>query len=194
MRVLLTNNTLDWRAGSELYLRDVAVELLKRGHEPIAFRTGFGEIREVVGGATVRVVDDLSRLAAPPDIIHGQHHFETLMAVLTFPTVPALNFCHGWAPWEEQPLLFPSVVGYVAVDHVCRDRLIFEQGIPHEQIHVHLNFVDTERFRPRPSLPPAPQRALAFGNSFRPDGSLPFLRAACSDAGTELDVARLATG
>lgn len=36
MRILLTNNTLGLRAGSELYVRDVALALLSRGHEPIA--------------------------------------------------------------------------------------------------------------------------------------------------------------
>ena len=194
MRVLLTNNSLAVRAGSELYVYDVAVELLKRGHEPVAFSTVLGEVAELLRAATVPVVDDLSRLAAPPDIIHGQHHFETLIAVLTFPTAPALSFCHGWIPWEEQPLLFPSVLGYVAVDHVCRDRLIFEHGIPPEQIRVLLNFVDTERFRPRPDLPAAPRRALAFGHLFRHDSSFATLRTACSEAGIELDVAGFETG
>ncbi len=194
MRVLLTNNTLRYRAGSELYIYDVAVELLKRGHEPIVFSTVMGEVGELLRAATVPVVDDLARVAVTPDIIHGQHHFDTLIAALTFPAVPALSFCHGWTPWEEEPLLFPSVVGYVAVDHVCRDRLIFEHGIPPDKIQVLLNFVDTERYRPRPDLPAEPRRALAFGHPFRHDGSLAILREACGEAGIELDAAGSETG
>jgi hypothetical protein len=194
MRVLLTNNTLGPRAGTELYIYDVAVELLKRGHEPVAFSTELGEVAEQLRAATVPVVDDLSRLAVPPDIIHGHHHLDTLIAVLTFPTVPAINFCHGWSPWEEQPLLFPSVMGYVAVDHVCRDRLMFENGIPSEQIHLLLNFVDTERFPARPSLPAAPKRALAFGNTFLHDAYLAILGTACRELGISLDAAGAGTG
>jgi hypothetical protein len=194
MRILLTNNTLHFRAGSELYIYDVAVELLNRGHQPVAFSTVLGDVAELLRAATVPVIDDPSRLAAQPDIIHGQHHFDTLIAALTFPTAPALNFCHGWVPWEEQPLIFPNVVGYVAVDHVCRDRLVFEHGIPLENIDVVLNFVDTNRFRARPGLPAAPQRAIAFGNAFQNGDSLAILRAACAEAGIELDVAGLDVG
>src|SRR5712672_3057133 len=101
MRILLTNNTLQWRAGSELYIYDVAVELLNRGHQPVAFSTVLGEVAELLRAATVPVIDDPSLLAARPDIIHGHHHFDTLIAALTFPSVPVLNFCHGWVPWEE---------------------------------------------------------------------------------------------
>jgi hypothetical protein len=42
MRVLITNNTLASRAGSELYVRDVALGLLNRGHKPIAYSTELG--------------------------------------------------------------------------------------------------------------------------------------------------------
>ena len=194
MRVLLTNNSLYRRAGTELYIYDVAVELLNRGHEPVAFSIELGEVAELLREATVPVIDDLSRLLVPPDIIHGQHHFDTLIAALTFPSVPVLNFCHGWAPWEEQPLIFPNVASYVAVDHVCRDRLIVEHGIPPEQIRVLLNFVDTKRFKARPRLPQAPKRALAIGNLFQNDAYLAILRTACREAGIELDAAGIGTG
>ena len=62
---------------------------------------------------------------------------------------PALFFCHGWLPWEEKPLCFPRIRSYVAVDQVCRDRLVLEGGVPADRVRVVLNFVDTERFQPR---------------------------------------------
>jgi len=189
LRVLLTNNTLDYRAGSELYIYDVAVELQKRGHQPIAFSTILGPVAERLRAATIPVVDDLTRISIPPDIIHGQHHFETLLAVLSFPQTPAINFCHGWTPMEEQPLIFPRIMRYIAVDHTCRDRLQLEHGITAERISVILNFVDTERFRPRAPLPSVPKRALAFGNYFGADVMLPILQAACEKAGLQLEVA-----
>ena len=194
MRVLLTNNTLDGRASSDFYLYDVAVELLKRGHQPIAFSTVLGPVADQLREATIPVVDDLAQLATPPDVIHGHHHFETLIAALTFPGVPALNFCHGWMSWEEQPLIFPSVRRYVAVDDICRDRLQLEHGIPPERVRVLLNFVNTKRFRPRSPLPAVPRRALAFGNLFSNSGAVEVLRAACEEVGMELDVAGLQSG
>ena len=42
LRVLITNNTLAERAGSELWVRDLATALLARGHAPIAFSTPIG--------------------------------------------------------------------------------------------------------------------------------------------------------
>jgi hypothetical protein len=45
LRVLITNNTLAGRAGTELYVRDTALELLKRGHSPIAYSTYWERLR-----------------------------------------------------------------------------------------------------------------------------------------------------
>ncbi|MEP6913552.1 MAG: hypothetical protein ABI923_12405, partial [bacterium] len=117
MRILITNNTLDARAGSELYVRDVATGLLDRGHTPVAFSTILGEVARNLRAATIPVIDSLDALTTPPDIIHGQHHVETMMAMLHFPNTPAVYFCHGWLPWEEAPPRFPRILKYIAVDH-----------------------------------------------------------------------------
>ena len=42
--VLLTNNALAGRGGSETYIRDVALALLERGHRPVAFSLQLGEV------------------------------------------------------------------------------------------------------------------------------------------------------
>ncbi len=188
MRVLITNNSLAERAGSELYVRDVAAALLLRGHRPVAFSTRLGAVAEDLRRATVPVVSDLSNLAEPPDIIHGQHHLETMMALLHFPAVPAVYFCHGWLPWEEAPPRFPRVFRYVAVDDTCRDRLVGEWGIPPDRVDVILNFVDLSRFRPREPLPTAPRRALVFGNTAAETTGLRVIREACRSLGIALDV------
>ena len=116
------------------------------------------------------VVDDLARLGSPPDVIHGHHHLETLIAALTFPETPIVHFCHGWVPWEEMPLRHPSVARYVAVDEVCLDRLVREEGVAPDSVEVLHNFVDLECFRPRAPLPPSPRRALVYSNYATADG------------------------
>ena len=194
MRILITNNTLDFRGGSELYVRDLAIALLKRGHIPIAYSTKLGDIAQEIRAATVPVIDNLDALAAPPDVIHGHHHLDTMTALLRFPGVPAVYFCHGWLPWEETPPRFPRILRYVAVDHLCRDRLLLEHGIPEDRIRVLLNFVDLERFKPRGLLPARPQRALIFSNYATEDTQIPAVRDACARHGITTEVVGLGAG
>ena len=192
--VLFTNNTLAQRAGSEAYVCDVARALLRRGHRPAAFSLALGQTAQTLRRATVPVVDDLTRLAAPPDVIHGHHHLETLIAALSFPETPIVNFCHGWVPWEEIPLHHPAVRRYVAVDEVCVDRLVREEGIAQDRVELLLNFVDLARFQPRSTLPPRPQRALILSNSATADGYTRAIRSACDSAGIVLDIVGAAAG
>lgn len=193
LRVLITNNGLVYRAGSELYVRDVALGLLECGHSPIAYSTRLGPVADELRRATVPVIDDLDALGIAPDIIHGQHHLETMTAVLRFPEVPAVSFCHGWLPWEEMPAIFPSVQRYVAVDMTCRDRLLLEHGISIERIDVLYNFVDLDRFKVGPALPDRPRRALVLSNGAYPDSHVVAVREACDRRGIRVDVVGLAT-
>jgi Glycosyltransferase Family 4 len=192
LRILLTNHTLGDRGGSDLYVRDVATALLARGHRPLVYSPVLGTVADDLRIATVPVVDDLDEVAEAPDVIHGQHHLETMTALLHFPGVPAVFCCHGWLPWEETPPLFPRVRRYVAVDEVCRDRLTCQHGIPAGQTSVLLNFVDLDRFQPRAPLPARPARALLFCNEDGPHVAV--VRAACARAGIALDVVGRAFG
>lgn len=193
MKVLLTNNTLADRAGTELYVRDVALELLRLGHQPMAYSTSLGEVAEELRAAGMPVVQALSDLAETPDLIHCQHHYDTATALLWFPETPAVYFCHGAVPWEEKPFRFPQILRYVAVDEPCRERLIAEGGVPGEDIEMVFNFYDSARFPPRVPLPARPIRALAFGNVFSEAGGLPALRQACNGCGISLDAVGFGT-
>jgi hypothetical protein len=192
--VLLTNNALGQRAGSETYIRDVALALLRRGHRPVAFSLVLGEVADELRLATIPVLDDLRRLGEPPDVIHGHHHLETLIAVMAFPDTAAVNFCHGWVPWEEMPLHHPAVRRYVAVDEVCVDRLVREEGIPSCRVELLLNFVDLQRFHARPPLPIRPSRAVVLSNAATADGYARAIGAACQAAGIAVDIVGRAAG
>jgi hypothetical protein len=195
LRILITNNTLAGRAGSELYVRDLALALMRRGHYPVAYSTVLGDVAEELRRAAVPVIDDLAQLGRAPDIIHGQHHLDAMTAMMYFPKTPAVFVCHGWLPWEELPPIFPSIKRYIAVDDLCRERLLTTEGILEQDIEVIYNFVDIERFQQRSPLPQEPRSALIFSNYAGNNQMVDAIRAACARAGIEkVDVVGAGSG
>ena len=192
LRVLITNYTMSRRTGTELFARELALDLLRRGHTPVVYTNELGGLASSLRAATVPVTDDLNTLASPPDIIHGQHHVETMTALLHFREAPALFYCHGWLPFEERPPRHPRIYRHVAADDTCRDRLLWEGGVAEERARVVLNAVDLGRFRPRPPLPAKPRRALVFSNNAQRHA--PAVREACERAGVALDLAGMDSG
>ncbi|MBW8780820.1 MAG: glycosyltransferase [Verrucomicrobia bacterium] len=188
MRVLITNNSLAEHAGTELYVRDVAFALRRRGHDPIAYSSRLGAVAEELVAGGVPVLDDLSMLEMPPDLIHAHHHMDAMVAMLRFPRVPAVLFCHGSMPWEEAPVFFPSILHFVAIDDACHDRLT-SAGVAPDAITTLRTFVDLHRFPLREQCAPEPRRALVFSNYAAPGPGLELIRVACAEAGiTEVDV------
>ena len=185
LRVLITNHFLRGRTGSELYVCELATSLLRRGHTPIVYSPQLGPTAHELRDATVPVVDNLDAISSPPDLIHGQHHVETMAALLRFPNTPAVFFCHGWLPWEETPPRHPRILHYVAVDDTCRDRIVWEHAAPEQRVSVILNSVETEQFLPRSPLPAKPSRALVFSNGGTHIGAV---REACLRSELTLDV------
>lgn len=194
LRVLITCRELDIRAGTQLYTRDVAEVLRELGHSPVVYSPRLGEVAAELRARGVAVISHLAQLGNPPDIIHGQHHLEAMEAMLRFPSVPALFVCHGWLPWPEAPPRFPSLLCYVAVDRLRRDRLVLEHGISEDRVTILHNFVDLDRFRPRPPLPQRPRRALLLSNQASVETFVPAVERACAAAGLELTVAGHAAG
>lgn len=195
MRVLLTNIALESRAGSETYLLDVARWLREHGHTPVAFSPRLGPFADEVRRAGIPVVDDPVRIGQPPDVIHGHHHLATMAALAAFPDVATVSFCHGSLSWEEAPARHPAIRRYIAVSGATRERLVTEAGVLPSMVRVLPNFVDVNRFRPRPPLPPAPRRALLFSNAAPNRGGwVDEVRAACEARGIALDVAGTGSG
>src|ERR671914_3045214 len=114
LKVLITNLKLEGWTGTELFVRDVARALLAAGHRPVIYSPRLGKLAAEIRKETVPVVEDLSQLSTPPDIIHGQHANETLTALLHFGRVPSVYFCHDWYFPEDFPPTFPRIMRYVA--------------------------------------------------------------------------------
>ena len=188
MKILIVNATLATFTGTETYVRDLAIGLLRRGHTPVVYAPELGEIARQMRLATVPVVDDLNNVGVTPDVIHGNHNTELMSALLHFPDVPAVFFCHSWTDWISFPPTHPRIQAYVAVDETCRDRLLYEHAIPEHKLCVSLNSVDLERFKPRAPLPEKLRRALVFSNGANQWTHLPAVKEACARAGLALDV------
>ena len=189
MRVLIASHSLEGAGGVQVYERDLALWLLDRGHSPIAYSTMLGDTARLLERRTVPVVDDLARVAVPPDIIHGDSAAETMTALLRFPSTPAVLLCHGWLGSTGIAPRFPRIRRYVAVDDTCADRLLLREGIPAEKVSVLLNAVDLSRFKQRAPLPEKPRRAIVFSNTAHELTHLPMIREACRSASITVDVA-----
>ncbi|HEV7920753.1 MAG TPA: glycosyltransferase family 4 protein [Thermoanaerobaculia bacterium] len=193
-RVLIAAISVQSASGTDLYTRDLALGLLRRGWLPIVYASLIGSIGEELRRATIPVVDDLAAIATPPDLIHGHQILETAAALMRFPDAPALFVCHGGLAWNAIPPATPRIGAYVAVDRNCRDRMAFQYGIPAERIRILANAVDLRRFPRRAPLPPRPQRALVFSNTAAENTWVPPIRAACEKRGIALDLAGAASG
>lgn len=191
--MLLTNWALVNRGGSELYTRDVALGLLRRGQHPAVWAPALGPVADSIRAAGVEVIEDLSADVAVPDLVHGHHHDETLAALARFPDRPGLFVQHGAVPWQEQSPIHPRLLRYIGVDELCRARLSAE-GIPPDHMTVIANAVDLERFTPRDSLPGRPRRALVLSNTAHDHGFAAAVREACERTGLHLDVAGTGVG
>src|SRR6266545_2703045 len=178
LRVLFTNLFLASRTGTEVWIKDAALGLRRRGHTPLVYSPETGAIAEEIRSSGVQVMDDLAAVGEPPDLIHGHHQPQTVEALLRFPGIPALFVSHDATAWHDAPPLLTRIRRYVAVDEANRDRLL-AAGAPEERLRILLNWVDLERFRPRSApLPARPRRALVFSNYAREDTHLPAVREA----------------
>ncbi len=193
LRVLITNILLDSRSGTEMYVRDLAMGLVARGHFPVVFSPRLGPLADELRAASVPVVDQLEKITEPPDVIHGHHSMETMMALLYFPRAPGIWVCHDATAWHDTPPSYPRLHQYVAVDLACRERLVSQHGIAPDLVRLIQNAVDLDRFPLRAPLPAQPSRALLISNYVNCKQAAT-IRQACKRSGIQLDVAGLHLG
>ena len=194
LKILFTNNTLNTREGSELWVRDMAIALRSRGHDVAAYSTLLGPVAADLREAGIFVFDDMDIAPWQPDILHCQHHLEAMTALARFPATPAIFVCHGAVPWEEEPpVMHPHIQRWIAVDLPTFMRLV-DAGAPQDRITILYNFIDTERFKHRTApLPPRPERALVFNNQID-KSAFRVIERACQREGVEASIAGIASG
>jgi hypothetical protein len=193
LRILITNAELGVPSGTTVYVRDLALELKRRGHEPVVYTLALGAIARELLEAGIFVTRHLERIKIDPDLIHGHHWLPTSRTLRSFPSVPAIYICHDHTSYHSKPVFGPQVRRYFGVSPLCIARLIHE-GIPPEAAELIPNFVDTRRFVARGGLPPRARRALIFSNYAHARTHLPAVAEACRRAGLEFDVVGKSSG
>ena len=188
LRVLIVNVTLASRTGTETALRDLALGLSVAGHRPMVYSPELGDIADEIRADGIPVVSQLEALSEEPDVVHGNHHVQTVEALLKFRNARGLFVCHDRRAHMSAPPRLSRILRYVAVDYNCLERLTEEYGIPQHLTRVIYNSVDTGRFLPRPPLPPQPQRALVFSNYAGPGRYLDAVRQGCALLNLPVDV------
>ena len=193
LRILITNSTLTTRTGTSVYTRDTALELQRRGHRVACYSLRLGAVARELSAAGLPCTDRLGAVPWQPDVIHGNSHQETVLALARFRNVPALFVCHDHTHLHSATTLHPRVRRYLAVSRLCLERLLRE-GAPPALTALSLNSVDLTRYLPRGPLPPVPRRALVFSNYAGDHTHLPAAREACRRSGLQLDVIGLGVG
>jgi len=189
MRILITNNTLNARAGTEMYVRDLALSLKDKGITAICYSPRLGEVADELLDHGIETISDLQQLTHKPDLIHAHHFTSSASAFFTFPQIPAVFVCHGLMPWPETPLIkFQQIQKFIAVDQASRDRLINDLNISTKEITIIQNGVDLKRFHLNHNNDPSRnKRALVFSNQAQ-EASILSLANACAANGIQLDV------
>jgi hypothetical protein len=170
MKILITNNTLANLGGSEWVAIELAKTLISRGHEVAACSSQIGEAGSLLRGMSVPTIPDPLVSPFKPDVIHGQHHLDTMRALCAFPDVPAIYHCHGYVPWVEDPPAHPRILHYVGMCSSISSRICLLLGLPDQKVTTVPNWVDLGRFRFVRNPAQKPQKALLYLRGFDRNG------------------------
>ena len=189
MRILITNNRLDQRAGSESYVETVMGALRDLGHEVIAFSPGLGEVASSLRSRGFEVHDNVTHLPDGIDVIHGQHVNAVAEVRRVLPSVPLVFVAHSWFIPNEDPCAELAPAALVALNERVQNRLrsiAFPSHIPIHRLRqpVEIGFFDGIRRVPSDR----PESALLVSRKIT--GRLKSIQEACERAGIELRTLR----
>ncbi len=184
MKILMTNNALAARGGSESYLETVSRELRRLGHEVTFYSAECGLVADRFRERGFEVIDDAARLPADLDVIHGQHTNAVARVREHHPHLPLVFATHSWAIPIEDPVAELGAGAYVAFNELTRRRLAAHEATRGAQIvrltqPVEVSFADGTR----DPVSVTPRRAVAV--SRRMTTVTARLAAVCADLGIE---------
>ena len=124
MKILMTNNTLAERGGSESYLETVSSELRRLGHEVVFYSAECGRDGRSPATATgFEVLDDVADLPQDLDVIHGSTPTRSPGCASGYRAVPLVFATHSWFVSIEDPVAELGAGAFVAFNELTRRRL-----------------------------------------------------------------------
>ena len=189
MKILITNNRLEGRGGTESYIETVMVALRHLGHEVIAYSPGLGEVARNLRELGFEVLDDPSDLPSGIDVIHGQHANAVAQVRRVLPSVPLVFVSHSWFITMEDPCIDLGPAALVALNDRIETRLRSMAFAPDVRVHrlrqpIEIGFFQGNR------RPPADRARSALLVSRKIRGRLSSIHEACERAGIELRTLR----
>jgi hypothetical protein len=161
VKIVIGNNRVAKRTGTEIVTRDFALGLWRRGHEVAVLTLDRGPFAQEIISQGVPVVLASEGTLPRPDIIHLNQASMVLPAASLFPSVPIVLQCHAPAESLGAEVRHPAVLRRYGISTACCQLL--EQALGNaEQVDGILgNYVDLSRFDPRQELPARPRKWLA---------------------------------
>lgn len=182
MNILITNLWLHDYAGTEVYVRDLAITLKRIGFQVDVYTPYIGFIGRDMRKMGINVVDSVDDIKNIPNIIHG-HHKVVMDVINKFHEVPVVYFCHSGNLEQEEPVIHPNIKKYVAVDEFCMERLRNKKIADAQIIY---NWVDTNKLKQKEKINDIPSKALIFSNKF-PKEKVWVIQKACDEMKIQLD-------
>jgi len=185
MRVLLTNHHLHDRAGSELYVSELASALKDRGHDVRIFTLLPGALADQLKrtGFIVYTPDDFAEVEKfAPEVAHV-HHGPCLWWVgavnLSCPVI--YSSLGVIPPHEAAPAAWPGIALAAAVSEEVRAKLGTTPFGKAVELHVMRNWFDDRGIKfPKASAPKTVRRVAVVSNHLTPE-----LAQQLTDAGVE---------
>jgi hypothetical protein len=185
MKVLLVNDALLERGGSESYLQTISWALRRLGHSVSFFSSHLGGFADALTADGFEVFGSVRSLPGDFDVVHGQHVSSTALVRARLTDTPLLFATHSWFVPIEDPLAGFRADAFLAFNDVTLARVKAHSASRGKPVYRLTQPVDiTFRDSARTPIASVPQAALAVSRAQR--RSLVQLQSACERAGISL--------
>lgn len=187
MKILITNHHLDNRAGSELFVESLALELKKRGHMIFIFSPVLGEVSDNIKSHGIKVSNNIRDFEGEEiDVVHAQHNVTTILARSIFPETPIIFMSHGVLPdLEQPPSIELGILKFIVVSEEIRDHLVNKYDVPMSKISIIRNFVDLDKFISKKDVNEKLEEILIISNHYTKNVKQ-IIKRTCEDMGIGL--------
>jgi hypothetical protein len=194
MNILITNLGVSGNSGTELYVKELAIELKSRGHNIEIYTLFLGNPFIELIIENINVVNSLNLLKYKPDIIHSHHNILTYKVTSYFKYTPVIFFIHDRISSLDHPFLHENIIKYIAVDLNCRERYLTESDLKENDIDIIFNWYNPKRFVIKDEFNLIPKKALLFSNYINKGKIYDEINAACQFLNIELDIIGMKSG